>query len=316
MTRSARSPRDTSRTVAFSEWLYTRLLRVYPAPFQRAYGLRMARVFRDSCRDMLQTRGLPGLLALWMRTLCDLSISASLERWLAFKEGTHPMATHIPTHGLSVRLWLALVATFVTFVVALIASLNLYLIEEDSHALTTAAYIASPLLRFSYDAIYLSALAAGVAVCAIAGYALVRRAALVVPGLGVVALLVALGGFGGLLIRQPVSFLIFLLIFCALLLGSFLLSRAVVRRASSRLGQQSAAVLGACAGAGSLLLLNVAALTLHTLILNPVSHTLYMQGQIGNTHFNFTLIIMGIAVLTLLVCALCLGRALRLPVRQ
>ncbi len=304
--------------MAFSEWLYTRFLCVYPASFQRAYGSRMARVFRDSCRDILQKRGLPGLLVLWLRTLCDLLISAGLERWLAFfkKEGTHPMATHIPTHGLSVRMWLALVATFVAFVVTLIASLNLYLIEEDSHALTTAAYAASPLLRFSYDAIYLSALAAGVAMCAIAGYALVRRTALVLPGLGVVALLVAPGGFGGLLIRQPVSFLIFLLVFCALLLGSFLLSRAVVRRASSRLGQQSAAVLGACTGTGCLLLLNVAALILHTLILNPVSHTLYMQGQIGDTHFNFTLIIMGIAILTLLTCVLCLGRALRLPVRQ
>ncbi len=54
----------------------------------------------------------------------------------------------------------------------------------------------------------------------------------------------------------------------------------------------------------------------HTLLLNPVSHALYMQGQIVGTHLNFSLIVMGLAFLTLLVCAMSLGYAFRLPAQQ
>ena len=100
------------------------------------------------------------------------------------------------------RLWGALAATLIAFVVALVASINLYLLE-DGNPLTSAAYSASPLLRFSYDGVYLSALVAGVAVCGILGYALAQRDAPVLIGLGVVGVLVVIGGFGGLLIRQP-----------------------------------------------------------------------------------------------------------------
>lgn len=310
--RSTRPPRDASKLMVCSEWLYLRLLRLYPASFQRAYGLRMARIFRDSCRDTLQQRGSGGLPGLWLHTLLDLLLNAGLERWLALKEGTHAMAAHLPVRAFPLRLWLALVATLIAFVVALVASLNLYLIE-DSSALTAAAYNASPLLRFSYDGIYLSALAAGVAVCAIAGYALIRRALLVSAGLAVLALLVVLGGFGGLLVRHPLTFLAFLVAFSGLLLVSFFPGRAVMTRAARRLAPQPAAVLGACTGAGVLLFVNVAALVLHTLILNPVSHELYMQGQIAGTHFNFSLITMVLAAITLLASVLCLSRALRLP---
>lgn len=315
MARTPRSTRGTDRLLARSEWLYLRLLRLYPASFQRIYGLRMARVFRDSCRDTLQRRGLAGFCALWSRALFDLLLNAGLERWLALKEGTHAMATHLTPRAFPLRLWLALVSTLLAFVVALIASLNLYLIE-DASALTTAAYSASPPLRFSYDGIYLSALAAGVAVCAIVAYALTQRAALASISLGVLALLVVLGGFGGLLVRHPLTFLAFSGAFAALLLISFSSGRAVTKRAARRLTARPAAVLGACVGAGVLLLINVAALVLHTLILNPVSHALYMQGQIAGTHFNFSLIAMVLATLTLLACVLCLGRALRLPARQ
>lgn len=314
MTRPPRSTR-ASRLLALSEWLYQRLLRLYPISFQRAYGLRMARVFRDSCRDTLQQRGLGGLFALWLPTLLDLLLNASLERWLALKEGTHAMAAHLSTRIFPSRLWLALVTTLIAFVIALVASLNLYLIE-DSSALTAAAYNASALLRFSYDAIYLSALAAGVAVCAIAGYALIRRAWLASAGLGVLALLVVLGGFGGLLVRHPLTFLAFLATFAGLLLISFFFGRAVMSHAVRRLAPQPAAVLGACTSAGVLLLVNVAALVVHTLLLNPVSHALYMQGQITGTHFNFSLIAMVVSALAVLASALCLGRALRSPARS
>src|SRR6266567_9569375 len=79
------------------------------------------------------------------------------------------MATYRHAQNFPPRLWVALVATVTAFVVSLLASLNLYLLE-DNNPLTQAAYSASPVLRFSYDGVYLSALVAGVAICAIVGY--------------------------------------------------------------------------------------------------------------------------------------------------
>lgn len=315
MARSKLTPGGVRRAIAFSEWLYVLLLRAYPATFQRAYGVRMARVFRDSCRDAVQRRGLAGLITLWLRTLFDLFMNACLEQWHVLKEETRSMATSKRIQSFPLRLWIALAATIIAFTVSLVASLNLYLLE-DSSDLTQAAYSVSPLLRFSYDGIYLSALAAGVAVCAIVGYTLVRRELLVVVGLSVVALLVALGGFGGLLVRHLETFLVFFVVFLALTLMSFLTGRAVAARSGHLLGQRPATVLGACVSVGSVLLINVVALVLHTIILNPVSHELYMQGQIGGTHLNFSLIAMGLTILTMIACVLSLGHALHVPSRQ
>ncbi len=299
------------RVIAFSAWLYGFFLHAYPATFRDAYGSRMLQVFQDSCRDTLQKHGLIGLVVLWLHVLSDLTITVPLERWHSLKEkvGIMTETQHFP-----LRLWIALIATVLAFVVSLVASLNLYLLEDTSQ-FTQAAYSASPLLRFSYDGIYLSALAAGVGICAIIGYALVQNGLLVSIGLVVLALLVALGGFGGLLVRHPVTFLIFFAAFFILLLISFLAGRTVATRARRFLGQRPAAVLGACAGAGGVLFINVATLVLHTLLLNPVNHALYMQGQIEGTHLNFSLISMGVAFLTLIACGVSLARALRLSVQ-
>jgi hypothetical protein len=308
----ARSKLPMRRVIVFSVWLYGLFLHTYPATFRSAYGSRMTQVFQDSCCDTLQKHGLTGLFSLWLHVLSDLMITVWLERWHVLKEKVRTMTyiQHFPQ-----RLWIALIATVLAFAVSLVASLNLYLLEDTSQ-LTQAAYSASPLLRFSYDGIYLSALAAGVVVCAILGYALVQSELLVIVGLIVVALLVAFGGFGGLLVHHPITFLMFFAAFLILLLISFLSGRAVATRARRFLGQRPAAVLGACASAGGVLFINVAALVLHTLLLNPVNHALYMQGQISGTHLNFSLIAMGVAFLTLIACVVSLARALRLSAQQ
>lgn len=312
MTPPKLPPSRGRRATALSVWLYAAFLHAYPAPFRRLYGSRMERVFRDSCRDALRKRGLPGLILLWLRTVADLVATACLERWHILQEAPS-MDLDARAQKLPLRLWVALFATIVAFVVSLVASLNLYLLEDSSN-LTNAAYSESPLLRFTYDGVYLSVLAAGVAVCAVVGYTIIRRELLVGVGLGVVALLVALGGFGGLLFRHAGTFLAFFIVFVALTVLSFLVGRAVASRAANSarpLGRRPAAVLGACVSVGTVLLVNVAALVLHTIALNPVSHALYMQGQIEGTHLNFTLIAMGIASLTLMACVLSLGYALR-----
>lgn len=59
--------------------LYHCLLWLYPAAFRRAYGAQMTQVFRDSCRQAQQERGLPGLIVLWLATLADLLRSAFAE---------------------------------------------------------------------------------------------------------------------------------------------------------------------------------------------------------------------------------------------
>jgi hypothetical protein len=301
--------------MACSVLLYRLLLYAYPTTFRRGFGERMSRVFADHCRITLQESGLPALIPLWFSTLRDVALSASLERWQAYKERVGTMASMRDIRQFPARLWIALAATLITFLVCLVASLNLYLLEESS-PLTAAAYTASPLLRFSYDGVYLSALAAGVAVCGIVGYALVQRPLLIATGLALAALLVALGGFGGLLVRHAGTFAVFLAVFLALTLGSFLLGWLVMARGGRSLGARPGAVLGACVSAVSLLLINVVALSLHTLSLNPVSHVLYMQGQMGETHLNFTLLIMGLALVTLVTCVVCLGRALGLLAPQ
>jgi hypothetical protein len=274
----------------------------------------MMRVFRDHCRAVLQQHSVLSFVLLWLHTFSDLICTACLERWQAFKE-KNAMVTSRYSQQFSLRLWFALTATLIAFVVSLVASLNLYLLE-DANPLTQAAYSVSSVLRFSYDLVYLSALAAGVAVCAIVGYALVQRTALVTIGLLIVMLLVAFAGFGGMLVRHVSTFLTLLLIFSALTLISLLIGHVATTRALRFLGQRPAAVLGACVSVSCVLLINVVALVLHTLLLNPVSHALYMQGQIGDTHLNFSLIAMGIALLALIGCAISLGFALHSPSRQ
>ena len=312
MAQSKYPERYERSALACFAWLYRLFLRAYPAAFRREYGSRMAHVFRDSCRDALRQRGLFALIPFWLQTLSDLFGTACLEHWSAFQGRTRSMTTFNDRRTVPLRLWIALTATILAFVLSLVASLNLYLIEDPSH-LTRVAYEASLLLRFSYDGIYLSALAASVTICAVIGYALVQRAALVAPGLIVIALLVAAGGFGGLLIHHALQFLVDLIAFLFLILLSLLVGRIVARHTTRWPGQRPAWILGACVSTCSVLLINVLALVLHTLLLNPVSHALYMQGQIVGTHFNSSLIVMGLAFLTLLVCAMSLGYAFRLP---
>jgi hypothetical protein len=59
-----------------------------------------------------------------------------------------PVPTFLP------RFWIAPAATIIALVASLVTSLNLYLLEDDN-PLTQAAFSASPLLRLSYDGVYI-----------------------------------------------------------------------------------------------------------------------------------------------------------------
>jgi hypothetical protein len=303
--------RRMKRALAFCVWLYGLFLYAYPAPFRRSYGERLARVFRDTCRATLEERGGLFLISLWRRTCTDLVWTACSERWQSFKESACFMASSEHSQQWPARLWVAVIAMLLAFSVELLASFHLYLLEDASR-LSQVAYNASPLLRFSYDVIYLSALASGVVVCAVVGYALVRRRLVVTIGCVILTLLVAFGGFGGLLIHHLVTFLILLVLLFMLTMSSFLLGHVVTARSSRDLSPRPAAVLGVCVSAGAILLVNLVALVLQTLSLYPVSHALYMQGQVAGTHLNALLLAMVLALLTGIISLVCLGRAIRL----
>jgi two-component system sensor histidine kinase UhpB len=81
-----------------SDRVYRTLLVVYPAAHRRAYGPSMAQVFRDLCRDAQLQAGAWGLVALWLRTLLDLSVTAVTEHW--YEKGRDHMASILETQGL------------------------------------------------------------------------------------------------------------------------------------------------------------------------------------------------------------------------
>ncbi len=202
----------------------------------------------------------------------------------------------------------------VAFVVSLLASLNLYLLE-DQNPLTLIAYRSAPLLRVSYDAAYISALVAGVMMFALLVRLFAPRGRAALAAIGALAVVVALGGFGGLLVRAPLNFLALFAGFGALTLLCLFVAERTSARLRDASSDRSAALMGSCAGVIVALLVNAAALAPHTVALNPVSHALYMQGQIPGTHLNALLL--GAALQLLLVGALGLSLlvALRLPGR-
>ncbi len=289
------------------ERLYQLVLWTYPVAFRRAYGSAMVRAFRDRCLHAHRERGTGGLLHVCVAELSDLVMTALKERGeellARLSRRTVMIASSYTIWHFPRRLWVALVATITAFAVSLVASLNLYMLE-DNNPLTQAAYSASPALRLSYDAVYVSALGAGIAVCAIMGYSLTRAGG---PVTVVVTLLVSLGGFGGLLVRHPPTFLVLVGALAGLVLISSLIGRAITPRLRHSLTERQASVVGACVSTAITLLFNVVVLVPHTLILNPVSHLLYMQGQIGDTHINSLLVAMGIELLTMICCVLSIG---------
>jgi len=66
--------------LSFSDNLYRRFLRAYPAEYRQGFSEDMAQVFRDLCREIYEREGLLGFLELWLTTLFDLLKTAIEER--------------------------------------------------------------------------------------------------------------------------------------------------------------------------------------------------------------------------------------------
>ena len=71
---------QSQAVLSFSDNLYRRFLRAYPAEYRQGFSEDMAQVFRDLCREIYEREGLLGFLELWLTTLFDLLKTAIEER--------------------------------------------------------------------------------------------------------------------------------------------------------------------------------------------------------------------------------------------
>ena len=74
------------KAVAFSEKVFGRLLAAYPQAHREEYGLAMAQLFRDQCRDAWNESHSWGLTKLWLRVLPDVIGTSLLEHFEAIKD--------------------------------------------------------------------------------------------------------------------------------------------------------------------------------------------------------------------------------------
>ena len=96
-----------SQLLAISDWLYRRLLRAYPAPFQERFAGEIAQVFHSLSRQVFADSGGVGLLRLWLTVLWD-GLWAAITQWRLIlfkrrlenmepdsidpKDGVHPLS--------------------------------------------------------------------------------------------------------------------------------------------------------------------------------------------------------------------------------
>ena len=72
--------------LTWSEWCYSAMLSLYPVRFRVRFKKEMTQVFRDSCRDEVETLRFGAIAVFWFRTLKDLAESIPRERGRAFLE--------------------------------------------------------------------------------------------------------------------------------------------------------------------------------------------------------------------------------------
>ena len=71
------TPQSRFRGGEISLRIYRRLLRAYPKAHRDEYGSAMVQLFRDQCQEA----GNWGLAGLWGRTIRDLAVTSTVERW-------------------------------------------------------------------------------------------------------------------------------------------------------------------------------------------------------------------------------------------
>lgn len=215
------------------------------------------------------------------------------------------MAAQTAQARLSRRVWLAVVGVLAAALVAFLGGVDVYLFEDGS-PLAYAAYRSAPFLDLSFTLLYVTALA-----IAVGGVVLLARVALAAsgsahPGVGdLVALpLVAFGAplaFWGVALRQPGAFLALVLMLAGgvalMLLATHL---ATIQLTRLTVASPSAAVLGACSGLLTLLLVDGGLALAHLLVLRAAGPGLYATTLLGASGVSELAI--AVVMLALLTC--------------
>jgi hypothetical protein len=216
------------------------------------------------------------------------------------------MASQALPTGLPRRIWFTVGGVLLTALVAFLGGLDVYLYEDGS-SFTHAAYRAAPFLDLSFSLIYLTALAIGVAAVMLIARIVLAAGGSAHPGAGdLIALPLLVFGaplaFWGIALRQPGAFLALIL----MLLGAVAVMLLVTWLATMRLSRLAmaptiAAVLGACVGLITLLLLEIGLILAHVLVLRVAGPDLYATTMVGGSNVSELVIAFGlVAVLTCL----------------
>lgn len=200
------------------------------------------------------------------------------------------------------RVWLTVAGTLAAAFVAVLGGLDVYLYEDGS-PFTHAAYRAAPFLDLSFSLIYVTALAIGVAAVVLLARLSLAATGSAHPGAGdLIALPLIIFGaplaFWGIALRQPGAFLALTLILAGGVGMMLLVTRiAVARLKAMSVALPVAAVLGACAGMVTLLLVDGGLALAHLLVLRAASPDLYATTLPGGSGVSELAVACGLVAL-------------------
>jgi hypothetical protein len=213
------------------------------------------------------------------------------------------MTSQSPTR-LPKRIWYTVGGLLPAALVAFLGDLDVYLYEDGSSS-AHAAYLAAPFLDLSFSLIYVTGLTIGVAAVVLLMRLVLAATESAHPGAGdLIALpLVVFGAplaLWGIALRQPGTFMALVV----MLAGGVVLMLLTTRLATARLARlgmayPAAAVLGACVGLVTLLLVDGGLVLAHVLVLRAAAPDLYATTLVGGSHISELVVAFGLlAILT------------------
>jgi len=140
-----------NRWLMVSQKVYGWLLRAYPPTHREEYGLAMAQLFRDQCRDAWNESQGWGVAKLWLRVLPDLVKTSFVERLAALskrKSMSDNMALLIQPRTAFFKVFTAV------FLIVLITSVAITFILPESYASTARIKVENDAPSTSYDPYY------------------------------------------------------------------------------------------------------------------------------------------------------------------
>ena len=137
-----------NRSLAVSRKIYERLLLAYPKAHRAEYGVAMAQLFRDQCRDAWSKSRNWGVTKLWLRVLPDLVKTSFIERLAALtkrKSMTDKMTALMQPRTVFLKVFV------VVFLLILCATVAITFILPESYASTARIKVENDQPAAGYD---------------------------------------------------------------------------------------------------------------------------------------------------------------------